>query len=281
MSGSLAAFRTGLQSFTSSSSRFKVLRSIFGRDGQPHEPTSRILVLDSSFNPPTRAHLRILSSALRSHRNDRQPRVLLLLATQNADKAPQLASFEQRLEMMVALAQDLVEDADVSHTRVAVDVGVTKLPYFVDKSNAILESPDYHHEKAEEPPSQIHLVGFDTLVRILDTKYYPPDHTLEPLQGLFHRHGLRVTLRLDDDFGTRAEQQTYIEKLKTPTDGLFAPGWEPGWGQKIEVDENHDAKEGVSSTRAREAAADDDVKTLETLCSRRVTEIIQDTKPYR
>ena len=280
MSGSPIAFRSALQSFASSSLRFKVLRSIFGRDGQPHEPATHLYVLDSSFNPPTRAHLRMLSSALRARRDTQRSRVLLLLATQNADKAPKPASFEQRLEMMETLAQDLIDESDASHRHLAVDVGVTKLPYFVDKSNAILESPDYENGNSEEPPSQIHLVGYDTLVRILDTKYYPPDHTLEPLQGLFFRHGLRVTLRLDNDFGTRSEQETYIKKLKTKTDAPFAPGWEPSWGQKIEVDENEDAKEAVSSTRVRKAASNGDVKTLEVLCSPRVTEAILEFKPY-
>ena len=72
--------------------------------------------------------------------------LLLLLATQNADKAPKPASFEHRLVMMTMIAEHLVDDLK-SHSdelrNVAVDVGVTKCPYFLDKANVITESNVY------------------------------------------------------------------------------------------------------------------------------------------
>lgn len=124
----LSKFRTALQSFTASSSTtFQVLHTV---PSAPKSPTSKLFVLDSSFNPPNRAHLRIATTALLSSTNTNPQRLLLLLATQNADKAPTPAAFEQRLAMMAIFAEDLVrslkearKDADV-----AVDIGVTKKP---------------------------------------------------------------------------------------------------------------------------------------------------------
>ena len=84
-----------------------------------------------------------------------------------------------------------------------VNVGVTKEARFVDKMIALEKHGDYAVEDVDgegkmRPVEQVHLTGFDTLVRLLDGKYYPPEHTLRPLEGLFERHRVRVTRRVDD-----------------------------------------------------------------------------------
>jgi len=113
--------------------------------------------------------LRIAKSALQ---NDTHPeaktgpkRLLLLLATQNADKAPKPAAFEQRLVMMEVFAEELLAQVGLgkaySNTQEkqhdsdngerdekadeiqGIDIALTTEPYFVDKSNAIAEHPDY------------------------------------------------------------------------------------------------------------------------------------------
>lgn len=100
-----------------------------------------LVVLDSSFNPPTIAHMAMATSAVRDlqearrRRGDKRAaaaaalgegeggkgtttrhgvdddddgiRLLLLLAVNNADKAPKPASFEHRLLMMRAFAKDI------------------------------------------------------------------------------------------------------------------------------------------------------------------------------
>ena len=70
----------------------------------PTEATS-LAVLDSSFNPPTRAHLHLLASSMERFGT---ARALLLLAKQNADKAVVGASLVQRLQMMELLAREEV-----------------------------------------------------------------------------------------------------------------------------------------------------------------------------
>ncbi|KAI0348751.1 hypothetical protein OH77DRAFT_1432625 [Trametes cingulata] len=78
-------------------------------------PTLHISVLDSSFNPPTLAHL-ALANALPPPPADVPPGSqpddfdarLLLLSVRNADKQlkPGDATYEQHMEMMVLLAHD-------------------------------------------------------------------------------------------------------------------------------------------------------------------------------
>lgn len=84
---------------------------------------------------------------------------------------------------------------------IVIDVGVTKQARFVDKTAALEKCWDYMFEDAggvRRPVEQVHLTGFDTLIRLLDIKYYPPEHSLKALEGLFERHRVRVTRRVDD-----------------------------------------------------------------------------------
>ena len=77
-------------------------------------------------------------------------------------------------------------------TNAIVDVGVTKNPYFHHKAPAIAQSGEY-------PPStpQVYLIGLDTLVRLLNPKYYLPATSISPLSSLFsHATRLRVTKRI-------------------------------------------------------------------------------------
>ncbi|PCH42041.1 Nucleotidylyl transferase, partial [Wolfiporia cocos MD-104 SS10] len=121
----------------------------------PRHPSTqiRIAVLDSSFNPPTRAHLALANAS-------RPPAVLgdladtadydaklLLLSVRNADKQLRAgdASYAQRLEMMLRFAPDVRHGnagtgadtrADTAHDNVAV--GIIDAPTFVGKSSALL-----------------------------------------------------------------------------------------------------------------------------------------------
>ena len=278
MSNSMGAFRSALQSFESSSSSFKIVRTI--PESAARASVTRLFVLDSSFNPPTRAHLRIVGSALRASHDAAPARVLLLLATQNADKVPKPAGFEQRLGMMSAFAQDVLEDVkDLNgHRDSAIDIGVTKMPYFVDKSKAIAKVSEYQGSENHQTVSQVHLVGYDTLIRILNPKYYPPDHTLDSLEDLFEEHSLRVTLRMDEDFESVDKQRDYVERLKV--EPSFAAGWRTEWGKKVEIDESKGGEEAASSTKAREAAERGQNEKLEDLCTSRVIHFIKEAKPY-
>ena len=280
----LVAFRAALHSFASSTSSFQILRSIPSTTS--HRPKT-LYVLDSSFNPPTRAHLRIATSAiLDDEKVDAEPfkRLLLLLATQNADKAPKPASFEQRLTMMSTFAEDLVRivqeqcgNKRKESQALVVDVGVIKTPLYLDKASVIDQSGEYGTPNAG--PEQVHLTGYDSLIRLLDTKYYPPDHTLQPLESLFSRHRIRATRRIGDKWGGREQQDAYLQAL---ADGESeSQGARREWATRIDlVDGTSEGEEPISSTKVRDAAKRKDSEALGKLVTDGVRDWILDQEVY-
>ena len=158
---------------------------------------------------------------------------------------------------MAAFAHDCVDSLEqaplASPAPPIVDIGVTKFPYFHDKAQAIAASDDYAAPPAA-PPQQVYLIGFDTLVRILNPRYYPPTLTLTPLAPFLDRHRLRVTYRTDDVWGSHHQQDQYLSDL---VQGKRDPeGAARGWAQHIElVQGRRDGEHPVSSTKVREAVA--------------------------
>lgn len=278
-------FKTALPSFASSSDNFRILTSIPKQSHTVPASLSTLYVLDSSFNPPTRAHLRIASTALTQDRGEAPKRLLLLLATQNADKAPKPASFDQRLAMMSIFAEDLrrglaqsSEAAQIYNGEEggypAVDIAVTKCPYFVDKAAAIAKSGFYSANT-----TQVHLTGFDTLIRILDAKYYPAEKGLTPLEPFLSKHRLRVTYRTDADWGDKHAQDQYLQDLK---DGeRVKEGGKREWAEQIEMVDGtarHDVI--ISSTKVRDAAKTGDEEALGKLVTDGVKQWVLQEKLY-
>ena len=132
---------------------------------EPGTGPRSLVVLDSSFNPPTRAHMHLLTSVMQRFECDDG---LLLLAKQNADKPVVGASLVQRLQMMELLASD-------SASRVCC--GVTGHPLFIDKAAAL--------QALCVAGARVHMiVGFDTWIRITDPKYYPEGQMQVAVQRL-------------------------------------------------------------------------------------------------
>jgi nicotinamide-nucleotide adenylyltransferase len=236
-----------LRDFAASNSSFRLVRTVPQTSSPPPTAATTLYVLDGSFNPPTKAHHRIATSAF-SELDDSAPRrLLLLLATQNADKATKPASLVDRLVMMTLFAHELLYDVKQQFP-LLIDVGLVKQPYFHDKAAAIDESGVY-------PGSlhQVHLIGFDTLVRIFNTKYYPPDHNLRVLEPFLSKHRLRTTYRTDDEWGGRQEQDQYIQDI---ADGKRDDeGARREWARQLTLVEGRQKGEDViSSTLARAAA---------------------------
>ena len=241
-----ASFAAALKDFVSSPAKFRVLQSVPTTSKPQSSTTKTLYVLDSSFNPPSKAHMQIATSALKNDKGPKPHRLLLLLATQNADKASKPASFEDRLAMMTLFAQELERASAVP-----VDVAVTKLPYFHDKAAATDESGVYRGE-----PQQVHLTGFDTLIRIFDTKYYPPEHNFKVLAPFLGKHRLRVSYRTDDGWGGREEQEGYVKEIGEG--GREREGAKREWADRIEMVEGGGNEEKVvSSTLARRAAKEE------------------------
>lgn len=230
----LSNLRIYLQKFISSPSPFTLILTLPPKT--PIQTPRTLTVLDSSFNPPTHAHASMLYTSKPQH-------VLLLLAISNADKVAQPEEFVVRLAMMQTLGRELVED-----TGVGVDIGVTKQAYFHDKAKVIAESGVYPGRE------MVFLAGFDTLVRILDAKYYEDMHA--SLDGFFGRARLQVTLRPDDQWGSIKKQRAYIKSLEDGEAG--------GWVGRIEV-VNGGKGVGISSSRVRRSCKmGDDIGVLVT-----------------
>ncbi|TLS30989.1 hypothetical protein PpBr36_03060 [Pyricularia pennisetigena] len=267
----------------------------------------RVVVLDASFNPPTRAHMQMATSAIRSTEDMRHTRLVLLLAVNNADKAPKPASFEQRLAMMNALAQDVYEElagdddagaddasdggGDHDGHRFGIDLALTTLPYFHDKSAALaaVEETAFEPPRAgRHPVEQVFLIGYDTLIRLFNPKYYSRtaengeavNGIREALSPLFGRARMRLTLRADADWGGREDQLAYLEKV-THGDALEQAGGLKEWASRIEVAEAGDAQGLVSSTSAREAASKGDWARLRELVPPRVAAWVKDERLYQ
>lgn len=333
----LALFAQALKSFESSDATFRVLCSLpatsaagtavnGGGDGAvtaepPPRPPKHILVLDSSFNPPTLAHHRMAMSALSDPRyktkvpqdtevrevhgmseTSAASRVLLLLAIQNADKAPKPASFPQRLAMMYLFAQDILaemtqkreveNDAQNSHIGCeAVDIAVTTEPYFHAKAQAIAISDFYlGTEELEQSESavgidnavdseQVYLAGYDTLIRIFNPKYYPNNSMKASLDPFFAHARLRITMRTDDNWGDAAAQIAYLDELRNGK--LEEVGGRPEWVDRIEMVQGRKSDEAIiSSTKVRDAVRLRDWAALEVLVGEGIVAWIRENGLY-
>lgn len=195
-----------------------------------------LLILDSSFNPPHWGHYTLVKKGLELY-HGRTTQVLLLLSVNNADKAPKPAPFEKRLEMMCLLADMMHNDG------IAVSVGLTVHGKYVDKY-AVLKS-FYGQTNVMS-----FLVGFDTLIRIFDSKYYSPQLPAEALKEFMSSAELCCLTREGEH--PSESQMNYASDI---TRGIFEPTIPRSWGPKVRVMANDTRFESVSSSAIRKAVA--------------------------
>ncbi|KAF4875368.1 Nicotinamide mononucleotide adenylyltransferase [Colletotrichum siamense] len=275
-------FSRSLSSFQSSQDAFRVLCTLPHRrenaapsPRRPQQPVKRLVVLDSSFNPPTLAHLRMATSALQASGGaGAGARLLLLLAVNNADKAPKPVAFAVRLGLMCAFAEDLL--AQGAREGMEVDVGVTTMPFFHDKARAV-EGGGFYGEEGVE---QVYLAGYDTLIRIFNPKYYPEaEGGMKGALGPFLERGkLRISLRVGDEWGGEGEQRAYLEGLREG--GLEEVGGKREWAGRVELVTGTEG-EVVSSSRVREMAGRGDEEGLRGLLGERVRGWVLEEGLYR
>jgi nicotinate (nicotinamide) nucleotide adenylyltransferase len=112
----------------------------------------RLGIFPASFNPPTMAHLALIREAKKQGRLDE---ILLLLDIQAMDKEPVGAAFEDRLAMLI---KAFGRDPNIS-------IGLSNRGRFLEKIKPLRK---YY----PEPILFFFIVGFDTIVRVMDKKYY-------------------------------------------------------------------------------------------------------------
>ncbi|KAL7410998.1 hypothetical protein BDY24DRAFT_443674 [Mrakia frigida] len=181
----------------------------------PRKGPFTISILDSSWNPPTNAHLSLVTAPLppggdKEVGEGEYDAHLLLLSVKNVDKVLKSgdASFEQRLQMIHLLALSLLSSSSSSssspssssprsHSNLAI--GILSEPAFIAKDvvvrnflqqhartlaqneNENEQDDDDEEERRELERGQVRLawlVGTDTLWRFFDRKYYPSSTSL-------------------------------------------------------------------------------------------------------
>lgn len=179
------------------------------------ETQHRLGVLSSAFNPLTAAHVEMVELAMRE---SDLTEVMLELSKVNVDKTVFGASLAERLWLLKRFAN--------SRPRLSVALG--SHGRFIDKARAI--------RRTYPPRTQIYfIVGYDTLVRVFDAKYYDDPHV--ELRELFERSQFIVANR--GEYGL-ADVEEFLEQ---PVCRPFADKI-----QLIELDSFH---AGLSSTEVR------------------------------
>ncbi|KAI8845491.1 hypothetical protein BC829DRAFT_434836 [Chytridium lagenaria] len=127
-------------------------------------PQNPILILDSSFNPPTLAHFHLALKSLHAT-SPSFSSLIILHAVSNADK-PETDPMDllHRVNMMFRMASDL-------KSNVSVIVGLTTAARFIDKAKS-LRDVLFSTATSFEMPRLHWVMGYDTVTRLLHPKYY-------------------------------------------------------------------------------------------------------------
>lgn len=208
-----------------------------------------LLVVDSSFNPPHRAHAKLARSARQEYPNGT---IVLLLSTGNADKPsvdPEI--LQTRVEMMSLFAEELGP---------STVIGLTTEAKFMDKAVALTS--------AFPSCSVVFSVGFDTMLRMLDQKYYTvPVSTV--MNQLTRMASFVVLTRRDDEvsgtpqMGELSSQAQLLEKI-----------W-PQWQKSVKLVAADNETDGVSSSRARATRAE-----LTRCCTPKIVQFVTEHNLY-
>lgn len=153
----------------------------------------RINVLDSSFNPPTLAHLALALSHVPKSTNSQNAEAqsstlnydahLLLLSVTNADKSLKAgdARFAERVEMMILMTKAMqVQEEDRPSAR-NLAVAVINEPTFVGKSTKLLQYLNGPSKNVGEPRTLrlTFILGTDTITRFFAPRFYPSKPAME------------------------------------------------------------------------------------------------------
>ncbi|KAI8377308.1 hypothetical protein BD560DRAFT_367080 [Blakeslea trispora] len=216
----------------------------------------RLLILDSSFNPPTKAHAKLIESSLNAYPNDYFDSILLLFSINNADKALTGASVLERAQMIELLAAQFKQYSIV--------VGFTHHGRFIDKATSIQAWLSNHTKTTCSRAELYFILGYDTVTRLLDPKYYngvPVEKALEAFFSTCH-------LVCADRGGNTKEQEAFWEKVYHK--------YSPDIFKRIQLDSETCQ---LSSTLARETIACQGEK-VETMLSDNMIDFIKQYKLY-
>jgi nicotinic acid mononucleotide adenylyltransferase len=100
------------------------------------KPSGDLIIMDASYNPPSRAHQDLAETALKQYGSSPSTELLLLFATVNATKAAAAKPLvPQRLAMMHQMAQDIAQESSTP-----ISIALTSEPLFPRKAHIIHQS---------------------------------------------------------------------------------------------------------------------------------------------
>lgn len=225
-------------------------RLVYGNvDSLMTKMTQRLIILDSSFNPPHLGHLSMIKGSLLKPVGKsitigciNTSSVLLMLSIHNADKPTvEIDQYVQRLELIEKMAIKVREE-------LGVDCGIciVKCPLFIEKANEIRRIFNEKELKID------YLLGFDTLIRLFNPKYYKDGNVFKSLDEFIKSNNLIIFLR-DDDMTTIEDQKEYFKKLSVGE----IPGVPSNWIEHIQIEQMVDYW-WISSSLIRKKIEDGD-----------------------
>ncbi|GMM38915.1 nicotinamide-nucleotide adenylyltransferase [Saccharomycopsis crataegensis] len=265
-------YQSIIDEFTKNSSKIKFIshlaaKSLAISNTSDDYNKHNVLFLDSSFNPPHKGHISIIENAINHYQkkvcsgSPNLNTIVLSLSVNNADKIhPKPESFDKRLQMIDLLSKDLYK---INGENVSVLICLTKLAKFTDKYEELkkyLSLPDSGDDIVVKSLKKLQeadrlnlafLLGFDTLIRIFDSKYYKPKTIDESLNEFIQGSEL-VCLARDNGNDDILSQEAYIESIKSgEIDGV-----PKHWASRIVIlnpikDENSKFLTTVSSSEIR------------------------------
>lgn len=177
---------------------------ILHRTSDPISQSGKKLgIFSGSFNPLTIAHIRLVEEACKQYHLDE---ILLLLAKSNVDKDVYGLPLAGRMLILKLYAE----------TQPNISIGVSSHGRYIDKVSAL---------KLIYPTQTdfTFIVGYDTLVRIFDPKYYQNLH--EELQHLFSQCRFIAANREEADINAIQQflSRTSIQAYRQHVDYLLLP----------------------------------------------------------
>lgn len=254
--------------------------------------TQNLLILDSSYNPPHLGHLSMIEKSQliinKSNTNSNNLNlscinvysVLLLLSVKNADKNEvSFNEYFKRLQMMILLANYIKQQNGIN-----CGVALTNACLFVDKSNLITDWISNEIKKCNintnNSINNYFLLGFDTIIRFFDPKYYINKSIIESLNPFFQNSKIVVLLR--DDKSSKmdiANQKQYLNDiiLKNQLNETKLP---ENWKGKLLYGESQ--KEwNISSSGIRKEIANNISKDWESKVIPAIKDFIKDNSMYQ
>lgn len=280
-----------IKTFLKSEEKFRLIQC-YGHRELISPTTRRLLILDSSFNPPHIGHLSMIKQSVQELNRQSSQGVgvatintnslLLLFSVKNADKGSvSVEEYSRRLHMV-----DLMSTYISTELGLACGVALSDASLFVDKSALItnwIEEQQKEKGGKQQKIGRFFLLGFDTLIRFFNPKYYSGS-MIDALDPFFQQSRLCVLLRNDTSSGMDVtEQEKFLQDIEKGeiSNGGVTMKLPASWRDKVTYCEARN-EWAISSSGIRRAIAESsNAQEWESKVIPSIGEYIKDNSFYR